>query len=124
MPGPLRTALNITIDTIEAHMLASAEISNCPSERDEHVTKCLREVKMKKLTETATAWSATTHLMGSRHYPEKNDHFLHSGSSVLVKPGKFVKLINRCPSHSPIMPKKDMNPHGLRLDQGRWRRQS
>ncbi|KAI1397828.1 Alpha/Beta hydrolase protein [Hypoxylon fuscum] len=93
MSGPPGTALNITSDATELHTLAVAKDLGC-GEKDE-VLKCLRDVPMEKLVETAMEYSVNNHPPAGlfTFLPSVDDDFIPDRQSVLVKAGNFVKGI-------------------------------
>ncbi|KAI4861913.1 Alpha/Beta hydrolase protein [Hypoxylon rubiginosum] len=94
MSGPPGTALNITSDATEIHTLAVAKKLECGG-RDGEILKCLREVPMEKLTETAMEYSVNNHPPAGlfTFIPSVDGDFIPDRQSVLSKTGKFVKGI-------------------------------
>ncbi|KAI1500571.1 Alpha/Beta hydrolase protein [Biscogniauxia marginata] len=95
MSGPPGTALNITSDATEEHTLAVAAKLGCTSKDDQELLRCLREIPMEQLTETAMEYSVNNHPPAGlfTFIPSVDGDFLPDRQSVLYKAGKFVKGI-------------------------------
>ncbi|OTA99106.1 hypothetical protein M426DRAFT_68444 [Hypoxylon sp. CI-4A] len=93
MSGPPGTALNITSDASRTHTLAVAEKLGCQSEDGNEVLKCMREIPMDKLTETATEYAVANHppVGGFTYIPLVDNDFIPDRHTVLYKSGKFAK---------------------------------
>lgn len=94
MSGPPGTSMNMTSDATEIHTHAVASQLGCEGE-DEEILKCLREVPMEKLTDTAMDYSVKNHPPQGlfTFIPSIDDDFLPDRQSVLTKAGRFVKGI-------------------------------
>ncbi|KAI5920167.1 Alpha/Beta hydrolase protein [Camillea tinctor] len=95
MSGPPGTALNMTADATEIHTLAVAEKLECANKDEKEMLRCLREIPMEKLTETAMEYSVNNHPPAGlfTFIPSVDGDFLPDRQSVLYKAGKFVKRI-------------------------------
>ncbi|KAI1093971.1 alpha/beta-hydrolase [Rostrohypoxylon terebratum] len=95
MSGPPGTALNITSDAPRLHTFAVAERLGCQTEDDKATLKCLREMPMEKLTETAMDYSVTNHPPAGlfTFIPTVDDDFIPDRHTVLYKAGRFTKDI-------------------------------
>ncbi|KAI1455978.1 alpha/beta-hydrolase [Annulohypoxylon moriforme] len=95
MSGPPGTALNITSDAPKLHTIAVAEKLGCQTKNEKDILKCLRELPMEKLTETAMDYSVANHPpVGVLTFiPSVDDDFIPDRHTVLYKAGRFVKNI-------------------------------
>ncbi|KAI1804820.1 alpha/beta-hydrolase [Daldinia bambusicola] len=95
MSGPPGTALNITSDASQIHTLAVAKELECPIGDGKDTLKCLREVSMEKLIETAMDYSRANHPPAGifTFIPLIDGDFIPDRHTVLYKAGRFAKDI-------------------------------
>ncbi|KAI1464572.1 alpha/beta-hydrolase [Daldinia caldariorum] len=95
MSGPPGTALNITSDASQVHTIAVAKELGCPTEDGRNTLKCLREIPMEKLIETAMGYSRANHPPAGlfTFIPLIDGDFIPDRHTVLYKAGRFTKDI-------------------------------
>ncbi|KAI1475178.1 alpha/beta-hydrolase [Daldinia eschscholtzii] len=93
MSGPPGTALNITKDASQIHTVAVAKELGCLTGNGNDILKCLREVPMDKLIETAMDYSRANHPPAGlfTFIPLVDGDFIPDRHTVLYKAGRFVK---------------------------------
>ncbi|XDG09198.1 hypothetical protein ABKA04_008813 [Annulohypoxylon sp. FPYF3050] len=87
MSGPPGTALNVTSDAPRLHTIAVAEKLGCQTENEKEILRCLREVPMEKLTETAMDYSVANHPPAGlfTFIPSVDGDFIPDRHTVLYK---------------------------------------
>lgn len=100
MSGPPGTALNVTSDATEIHTRAVAENIGCGYQTDQETLRCMRELPMEKLLDSAIEYSVNNHPpMGLFTFiPSVDGDILPDRPSVLYKSGRFTKGHSYCPS--------------------------